>query len=72
MFRLSGVIIRSLFKQYVVISSGCVHFWDRKMYYSDKRFWRCSCIFVCFIQGDSVARGPKLLSIKNDVIEIMT
>ena len=25
-----------------------------------------------FIQGDSVARGPKLLSIKNYVIEIMT
>ena len=24
------------------------------------------------IQGDSVARGPKLLSIKNYVIEIMT
>ena len=25
-----------------------------------------------YIQGDSVARGPKLLSIKNYVIEIMT
>ena len=24
------------------------------------------------IQGDSVARGPKLLSIKNYVVEIMT
>ena len=31
-------------------------------------FLRCSVI----IQGDSVARGPKLLSIKNYVIEIMT
>ena len=27
---------------------------------------------VAFIQGDSVARGPKLLSIKNYVIDIMT
>jgi len=27
---------------------------------------------IPFIQGDSVARGPKLLSIKNYVIEIMT
>jgi len=27
---------------------------------------------MIIIQGDSVARGPKLLSIKNDVIEIMT
>ena len=26
----------------------------------------------CIIQSDSVARGPKLLSIKNYVIEIMT
>jgi len=25
-----------------------------------------------YIQGDSVARGPKLLSIKNYVIEIIT
>jgi len=25
-----------------------------------------------YLQGDSVARGPKLLSIKNYVIEIMT
>jgi len=34
------------------------------------------CTFWCYqsfnIQGDSVARGPKLLSIKNYVIEIMT
>jgi len=27
---------------------------------------------ICVIQGDSVAKGPKLLSIKNSVIEIMT
>ena len=27
---------------------------------------------IFIIQGDSVARGPKLLSIKNYVIEIMT
>ena len=27
---------------------------------------------LCHVQGDSVARGPKLLSIKNYVIEIMT
>ena len=26
----------------------------------------------CFIQGESLARGPKLFSIKNYVIEIMT
>jgi len=29
-------------------------------------------ITSCIIQGDSVARGPRLLSIKNYVIEIMT
>jgi len=29
-------------------------------------------LFYSFIQGDSVVRGPKLLSIKNYVIEIMT
>ena len=30
-------------------------------------------IHICiYIQGDSFARGPKLLSIKNYVIEIMT
>ena len=28
--------------------------------------------FVGVVQGESVARGPKLLSIKNYVIEIMT
>jgi len=27
---------------------------------------------VTIVQGDSVARGPKLLSIKNFVIDIMT
>ena len=27
---------------------------------------------IPLLQGDSVARGPKLLSIKNYVIEIMT
>jgi len=36
----------------------------------------CVCIYIYFfyivIQGDSVAGGPKLLSIKNYVIEIMT
>jgi len=26
----------------------------------------------CKLQGDSLARGPKLLSVKNYVIEIMT
>jgi len=31
-----------------------------------------SCLWVCILQSDSVARGPKLLSIKNDVIEIIT
>ena len=31
------------------------------------------CVCVCiYIQGDSVTSGPKLLSIKNYVIEIMT
>ena len=30
------------------------------------------CELEFFIQGDSVARGPKLLSINNYVIEIMT
>ena len=29
-------------------------------------------VSISMIQGDSVARGPKLLSIKNYVIEIMT
>jgi len=29
-------------------------------------------IIMCKVQGDSVARGPKLLSIKNSGIEIMT
>ena len=29
------------------------------------------CLFI-FVQGDSVARGPKLLCVKNYVIEIMT
>jgi len=28
--------------------------------------------YIEVVQGDSVARGPKLLSIKNYVIEIMT
>ena len=28
--------------------------------------------YFMFIQGDSLAKGPKLLSIKNYVIEIMT
>ena len=31
-----------------------------------------SCTYVSLVQGDSVARDPKLLSIKNYVIEIMT
>ena len=31
----------------------------------------CVCVCMCmYIQSDSVARGPKLLSIKNYVIEI--
>jgi len=30
------------------------------------------CIFVYEIQGDSVARGTKMLSMKNYVTEIMT
>ena len=30
-----------------------------------------SVVFL-YIQGESFARGPKLFSIKNDVIEIMT
>ena len=29
-------------------------------------------MYGVFVQGDSVARGPKLLYIKNYVIEIMT
>jgi len=28
--------------------------------------------YIVYIQGESLARGPKLLSIKNYVIEIMT
>ena len=28
--------------------------------------------YIIIIQGESLARGPKLLSIKNYVIEIMT
>ena len=31
-----------------------------------------SLIFYIFVEGDSVARGPKLFSIKNYVIEITT
>ena len=34
--------------------------------------YRLWCVVVCDLQGDSVARGPKLLSIKIYVIEIMT
>jgi hypothetical protein len=47
---------------------------------SDTSEWRVSWTTVrkhmfcgqSFIQGDSVARGPKLLSIKHYVIDIMT
>ena len=33
---------------------------------------QCMIYIYIYTQGDSVARGPKLLSIKNCVIEIMT
>jgi hypothetical protein len=31
----------------------------------------CVCIYM-YVQGDSLARGPKLLSIKNYVIEMIS
>jgi len=31
-----------------------------------------TCTVVTFIQGESLARGSKLLSVKNHVTEIMT
>jgi len=42
---------------------------------ADTETRRKVCAVICIlslIQGESLARGPKLLSIKNDVIEIMT
>ena len=54
-----------------------IHAWFWKLHYKNQAV-KNSCktalfttVFV-YIQGDSVARGPKLLSIKNYVIEIMT
>jgi len=48
------------------------------MQYVIQEFWYMPPWGTCYhnpkniVQGDSVARGPKLLSIKNYVIEIMT
>ena len=47
-----------------------VRFHNKYIYKFNLLLYVSVCLFK--IQGDSLARGPKLLSIKNCVIEIMT
>ena len=53
----------------VIISVSYYFFWSFLMFMSKFDLYFK---FFGHIQGDPVARGPKLLSIKNYVIEIMT